>query len=156
MENTNTDVSMRSLTLAAIWKGVSSSFLLIAFSLIIVTVISGGNIALEQFKIFWYYFVALAVGFGLQVGLYSYVKNLAKQHVSPGIVAATGTTSTAAMVSCCAHYLVNVIPILGVTGLVTLFAQYQIQFFWVGIAANLFGIAYLLSQVTQYRRYEVK
>jgi Cu+-exporting ATPase len=59
------------------------------------------------------------------------------------MLAASGTTSTAAMVSCCAHYLMNVAPVLGATGLVTFAAQYQVEFFWVGIAFNAAGIAFI-------------
>ena len=35
------------------------------------------------------------------------------------VMVATGTTSGAAMVSCCTHYLVNLLPVLGATGLVS-------------------------------------
>ena len=58
-------------------------------------------------------------------------------------MAASGTTSTAAMISCCAHYLVNVAPVLGAAGLVTIATQYQVEFFWVGLAFNAAGIAYI-------------
>ena len=47
------------------------------------------------------------------------------------------------MVSCCTHYLVNLLPILGATGLAALVAQYQVELFWVGIAFNAAGIVYI-------------
>jgi Cu+-exporting ATPase len=47
------------------------------------------------------------------------------------------------MVSCCTHYLVNLVPILGAAGLVTFVSQYQVQFFWVGLAFNAAGLAYI-------------
>lgn len=89
--------------------------------------------------------VPLAAGFGLQVALFTRLKDLLHQSAadSRGVVAATGTTSTAAMISCCAHYLVNVAPMLGATGLVAFAAQYQVEFFWIGIAFNLAGIAFI-------------
>jgi len=59
------------------------------------------------------------------------------------VVAASGTTSTLAMVSCCAHYLANVAPVLGATGLVAFAAQFQVELFWVGLAFNLAGIGYV-------------
>ena len=58
-------------------------------------------------------------------------------------MAASGATSTTAMISCCAHYLANVAPVLGATGLVTFAAQYQVEFFWVGLAFNVAGIAFI-------------
>jgi Cu+-exporting ATPase len=66
---------------------------------------------------------------------------------SRAVMAASGTTSTAAMISCCAHYLVNVAPVLGATGLVTFATQYQVEFFWVGLALNAAGIAYIGNKV---------
>lgn len=92
--------------------------------------------------------ISLAAGFGIQMGLYAYLKRLvAHPSASKSVVAVSGTTSTAAMVSCCAHYLTNILPVLGATGLVTIAAQYQVQFFWVGLAFNFAGIAYILPKV---------
>jgi len=50
------------------------------------------------------------------------------------------------MVSCCTHYLVNLLPVLGATGLVGFVGQYQAELFWFGIASNLAGVAYLGSR----------
>jgi len=63
------------------------------------------------------------------------------------VVAVSGTTSTAAMVSCCAHYLANILPIVGVTGFLTIVAQYQIELFWVGLAFNAAGILYIVPKI---------
>jgi Cu+-exporting ATPase len=56
------------------------------------------------------------------------------------MVAVSGGTSTAAMISCCTHYLVNLLPVLGATGIASFVGQYQVQLFWVGLAFNLAGI----------------
>jgi Cu+-exporting ATPase len=47
------------------------------------------------------------------------------------------------MLACCTHYLVNILPVLGAVGAVTLVAQYQVQLFWVGLAFNAAGLAYI-------------
>jgi Cu+-exporting ATPase len=108
------------------------------------TLVSGWNFTVEQFSEFWYFIFALAGGFGLQVALYTRLRQLvAGSTESKTVMAASGTTSTAAMISCCAHYLTNVAPILGATGLVTLASQYQVELFWVGLAFNAAGIAYI-------------
>ena len=62
-------------------------------------------------------------------------------------MAASGATSTAAMVSCCTHYLANLLPIVGAAGLVALATRYQVQLFWLGLAFNVAGIAYIGSKV---------
>src|SRR3989338_6441431 len=114
--------------------GGGAFVLLLAIYFGVVSLISGMGFAFEQFATFWYFIVPLALGFGVQVGLYTYLKNLVGQHGASGkVVAVSGTTSTAAMVSCCAHYLVNILPILGVTRLLTVGAGNQVRLFWGGL-----------------------
>lgn len=126
--------------------GASAAMLAVYFG--VVGLISGMAFALEQFAKYWYFILLLALGFGIQVGLYTYLKHLVGRHGASGkMVAVSGTTSTAAMVSCCAHYLVNVLPVLGVTGFLVVVAEYQVELFWVGLAFNAAGITYILSKV---------
>ena len=122
----------------------------LAFSLLlgayfaVLSLVSGWKFTVSQFSEFWFYILPLAAGFGLQVALYSRLRQLLHESKDAStVMAASGTTSTTAMVSCCAHYLVNVAPVLGATGLVTFAAQYQVEFFWVGLAFNAAGIAYI-------------
>ncbi|HEU0202489.1 MAG TPA: hypothetical protein VFR86_18920 [Burkholderiaceae bacterium] len=56
------------------------------------------------------------------------------------------------MVSCCTHYLANLLPIVGAAGLVTLATQYQVELFWVGLAFNAAGIAYIGTKVAAARK----
>lgn len=125
-------------------------FGLLAFGLLlgayfgVLALVSGWKFTVSQFSEFWYYVLPLSAGFGLQVALYTRLRRLLHQSKDSGaVMAASGTTSSAAMVSCCAHYLVNVAPVLGATGLVTFATQYQVEFFWVGLAFNAAGIAYI-------------
>jgi len=132
----------------------SSGFGALAFGLLLaayfgaVSLVSGWRFTLDQFSEFWFYIVPLAAGFGVQVALYVKLREVVRRGMGTGsMVAASGTTSTAAMISCCAHYLANVAPVLGATGLVTFAAQYQVEFFWVGLAFNAAGIAYVGSKL---------
>lgn len=135
---------------SAIATGVAAFLLLLLVYFVAVGLLSGRDYALEQFAGYWVFLVGLAAGFGVQVGLYAYLRRLVAASSAPRkVVAISGTTSTAAMISCCAHYLVNILPVLGATGLVTIAAQYQVEFFWVGLAFNLAGIAYILPKVLQ-------
>ncbi len=122
----------------------SSALLLVYF--FILTFVSGWTFALSQFLSFWYYILILTAGFGIQVGLYTYLRS-AIENQSKKVLVASGTTSTAAMISCCSHYLVNLLPILGVTGIITVISQYQIQLFWIGIIFNILGILYMLKNL---------
>jgi len=128
--------------------GAGASAVMLAIYFGVVGLISGMDFALEQFGKYWYFIVLLALGFGIQVGLFTHLKRLVGRHGASGkVVAVSGTTSTAAMVSCCAHYLVNVLPVLGVTGFLVVVAEYQVELFWIGLAFNAAGITYILSKV---------
>lgn len=132
----------------------SSGFAALAFGLLLavyfgaVSLVSGWRFTVSQFSEFWYYIVPLAAGFGVQVALFVTLRDLVRHRAGGSVVAASGTTSTAAMISCCAHYLANVAPVLGATGLVAFAAQYQVEFFWVGLAFNAAGIIYIGSKLS--------
>lgn len=139
---------MSRTTRTSILKGTAVAFGLLGVYFAVLSLVSGWSFTTIQFGEFWYFVVALALGFGIQIGLYTYLKDSLRRGGASGkVLAATGTTSTAAMISCCAHYLVNIIPILGATGIATIAAQYQVQFFWVGIAFNIFGISFIARRI---------
>ena len=120
---------------------------------VVLAAVSGWELTVSQFLDFWYFIVSLAAGFGIQIGLYSYLRNAVRgTDMSGKVVAVSGTTSTAAMISCCAHYLTNILPVVGAAGAVALVAQYQIELFWFGLACNIAGIAYMGNRVLQFSR----
>ena len=137
--------------------GVLAFGLLLAVYFSLLTLVSGWDFTLSEFVRYWFYIVPLAAGFGVQIALFVYLKRLVgTPHGSGTVAAASGTTSTAAMISCCAHYLANVAPVLGATGIVTFAAQYQVEFFWVGLAFNAAGIAYIANKVFNARKEHVQ
>ena len=136
-----------SIVKSSVVKGLLSTIILLLIYFSVVTFVSGWAFAQGQFREFWYFVVALAMGFGIQVGLYSSLKNAIKQNTSPRVLAVSGTTSTAAMISCCTHYLVNLLPIIGTAGIITFISSYQVQFFWVGLMSNFIGVLYMLNKV---------
>src|SRR3989344_3616652 len=142
------------ITKSMAW-GLLSAAALLAVYFVVVGWISNADFAVSQFRQYWYFIVSLVLGFGIQISLYSYLKQSLKSKSmssSGKTVAVTGTTSTLSMVSCCAHYLVNIIPILGVTGIVSIVAQYQTELFGAGLLLNLLGILYIASQIIKYKK----
>jgi Cu+-exporting ATPase len=137
----------------SILYGTLASTLLLGVYFAVLSLVSGFEFAQSQFTSFWYFIVSLAVGFGIQIGLYAYLKDLIQGGAdSVKVLGVTGMTSTAAMISCCAHYLVNLVPILGVTGLATLVAQYQIKLFFTGIVFNIIGIGYMVYVIIKAKK----
>jgi len=144
----------RRTALIAVGAGSLAGALLLGAYFGVLALVSGWGFTLEQFATFWPFVVSLAAGFGVQVGLYSYLRRLTRHGNAAGKVAAvSGGTSTAAMISCCTHYLANVVPVLGATGVVALVGQYQVELFWVGLAFNLAGVSYISTKVVQASRH---
>ena len=99
----------------------------------------------------------ILVGFGVQAGLYTILKlRLYSPFTNAGpsgpLMGASGTTSTAAMVACCAHHVTDVLPILGLTAAATFLAQYRTAFMLVGLGTTLAGIGVMLLILLRERR----
>ena len=143
-------MNARVLKTAFLW-GIAATLGILGAYFAVLTLVSGNVFALAQFSEFRFFILALALGFGIQAGLYGYLKAALRERKAPGAaLAVTGTTSTAAMVSCCAHYLVNILPVLGAAGIATFAAAYQTQLFWFGIAMNLAGIGFMIRRIMTY------
>ena len=135
----------------SILLGIVGMTTLLGVYFVVLTAVSGWEFTLSQFLDFWYFIVSLAAGFGVQIGLYSYLrKAVQSMDMSAKVVAVSGTTSTAAMISCCAHYLTNIFPIIGAAGAIALVAQYQVELFWFGLACNLAGIIYMGKRIVRF------
>lgn len=92
----------------------------------------------------------IIIGFGVQAGLYTILKMrlflpITALGPSGPMVGAGGTTSTIAMVACCAHHVANVLPFLGLTVAATFLAQYRTAFMLVGLSTTLFGVLIMLT-----------
>ena len=137
----------------AMLGGVLATSVLLGLYVGVLTALSGLDFTISQFNEFWPFIVALASGFGIQVGLFLRLRQLtAIHHYANHIVAASGTTSTVAMLACCTHYLANVLPILGAVGLVSMVAQYQVQLLWIGLIFNAAGLAFITWQFSAAKR----
>jgi hypothetical protein len=97
----------------------------------------------------------ILAGFGLQVGLYAYLKTVihAAARGAGALTGAGGGTSTAAMVACCAHHVVDVLPLVGLSAAATFLAEYRIPFMLFGLATNLVGIGVIGAFIVRRRRY---
>ncbi len=143
--------------LRATTAGILALLALLGLYFGLLALVSGWRFTLEQFFLYWPYISALAAGFGIQVGLFVYLRRLVSRAKAHGeVVAVSGATTAAAMVSCCTHYLANLAPIVGAAGLVTFATQYQVELFWVGLAFNAAGIAYIGSKVAAARKHHLK
>ncbi len=103
----------------------------------------------------------IILGFGVQAGLYIILKMrlfvpVATLGPSGPMMGAGGTTSTIAMVACCAHHVADVLPILGLTAAATFLAQYRIAFMLVGLGTTVLGILIMLYILFKERRRTIR
>ncbi|NOX33705.1 MAG: hypothetical protein GXP56_08190 [Deltaproteobacteria bacterium] len=131
-------------------KGGLAALAIIGFYLGLLTLTSDWYFAKVQFEEYRVWILLLAAGLGIQVFLYSILRQHIKNMKIKGAgktVAVSGGVSTAGMAACCAHYLVTVLPVIGVPFVTTAIAsleQYQALFFLAGVISNVFGILYML------------
>ena len=98
--------------------------------------------------------LAITLGFGVQVGLFVHLHG-SHARTSGKALAATGSTGTATMLACCAHHLVDLVPLVGLAGVATLLGVYKVPLLALGVVSNVLGIAYLLYRLRNCARPEI-
>ena len=130
--------------------GISAALGVIGFYLGLQTLASDWYFAKVQFAEFRWWIAALSIGLGVQVTLFTYMQKRlrgTKLKAAKSGLATSGGMSTLSMAACCAHYLV---PLLAAIGLPFLsaaaagIADYQTEFFLLGVLSNLFGLGVML------------
>src|SRR3989304_3305308 len=100
----------------------------------------------------------IAAGFAAQIALFAELRAVdpPHRHPPPGPPAPTpaaGTgTSAAAMLACCAHHLVDLLPLLGLSAAAVLLNAWRTPLFLVGIGMNVIGIIVMARQLQRARR----
>ena len=125
----------------SILYGILAGIGLILFYLTVVSIFQGMGFAFLNLRSLWYLIFPLAIGFGMQIGLYTSIKHTAQM---TGTVAATGTISGGSMIACCSHFLLQAIPFIGISGLAIVLTKYQSWFLILGILSNIIGITLLI------------
>lgn len=134
------------------FNGVAGSAGLLGLYFSIVSIVSGWTFAKVQFFTSWYWIAGMTVGFGVQIALFTYLRALHRERMSGAVAATSGTVSGLTMVACCAHYLVNIVPIVGISTFAAIVGQYQQELFLVGAIANVAGIAYMSVQLMKVKQ----
>ncbi len=135
---------MRSIISKPITWGIIASFAMILFYLLIMILTMPVNEIWFIYKKSWFFISGIVIGFGVQIGLWRYIKNLGSANIHKTLPATSGAFSGTAMIACCSHHLIDVLPILGLAGISIFLTQYQNILLAIGFTINLFGIAYML------------
>ena len=138
--------------------GISSSVFILGIYFLTLTLSNSLLHAIEELKVLGIWIGLLSVGFGIQTGLFVYVKGALKARSTAqatATMAAAGGMSATAMVACCMHYLTTILPVLGLSAVSVLLIKYQTSFLAVGVASNLVGITFILRLIQEQELYEV-
>ena len=132
--------------------GVGASVLLLGVYFGIIILAEGLSHALEQTTKLWYWVAVLAVGFGVQAGLFSLIRRGLRERKASATasVVTSGGASAGSMAACCAHHLTDVLPLLGLSGLAAFLASYQLLFIILGALSNIIGITIMLETIQRH------
>jgi hypothetical protein len=138
----------RSLASGAIAAGV-----LLLVYLAIISLAQGVEHAFAQLAADAPFVGLIAAGFGTQVALFAELRTVDRIHRSSAAVTAAGTgTSAAAMLACCAHHVVELLPILGLSAAAVFLNEYKTPLFLLGIVMSVIGIVVIGRQLGRARR----
>lgn len=137
----------------SVLAGVLAAAALLGVYLTIVSLAQGVEHAFEQLAADAPFVGLIAAGFGIQIALFVELRAVDRRHRAAAAVTAAGTgTSAAAMLACCAHHLVDLLPLLGLSAAAVFLNAYKTPLFLVGIAMNVIGIVVIARQLQRARQ----
>ena len=149
--------------LRPVGMGLMSALSLIGLYISVFSVVQSPAQALNQFWQNKQMLLPLSLGFALQAGMYVWLrKSLQRPAAVPGGKASTtfgGGASSAAVLACCAPALLNLLPLLGaaspllgLTPVIALLAQWRMPITAIGLIANIAGISVMAFALYQTRK----
>ena len=141
----------------AIFHGFLGSLALLSLYFVIMRLGSGSwDYTLRELLRLRFWVTPLVIGFWVQVGLFSYLKNCTKvKNVEKGATATGVATSTVAMLACCAHHVTDILPMVGLSAATVFLVKYQQWFLALGILSNAVGIFIMIRQLRRMKTYRV-
>lgn len=128
--------------------GLIGAAALLGTYLAIISLAQGADHAIAQLVTDAPFVGLVAAGFGVQMALFAELRTVDRRHRSAAAVTAAGTgTSAAAMLACCAHHLVDLLPLLGLSAAAVFLNAYKTPLFVLGIGMNVVGIAVIARQL---------
>jgi len=116
----------------------------------IITLAQGWGHASQQLAGDQWFVGAIMVGFGVQIGLFTYLWQLHTRAAASGVAVSTGTNRTS-MLACCTHQFAGILPVIGLSGAAVFLNGNHTPLLGLGITMNVAGIAYLLRLIRRQR-----
>jgi len=143
-----------------IFVGILATFAMFGMYVLILTVLQDFSHAMQQAAQDWLWVGLVAVGFGTQIGFYTYLRLLVSTARVIGATVATGTgtgTSTLGMVACCAHHLTDLAPLVALTGVsglsgaISFLNDWKYPFIALGLIVNAIGMVITIQTIRKSR-----
>lgn len=132
--------------------GVIGAASLLGAYLAIIGLAQGVDHAFEQLASDAPFVSLIAAGFGTQIALFVELRTVDRARRASTAFTAAGTgTSAAAMLACCAHHLVDVLPLVGLSAAAVFLNTYKTPLFLVGIGMNVIGVIVIGRQLRHAR-----
>jgi len=134
--------------------GLGAAVALLGLYIVIVGLAQGWASALQLLGQDAYLVAPITAAFGLQVALYTHLRLLIRSRTggAGALTGASGGTSTAAMVACCAHRVADVLPFIGLSAAAGFLAAWKVPFMIVGLTFSLAGVAVIVNKIIRYKR----
>jgi hypothetical protein len=133
--------------------GIVGSGALLAGYLGVISLAQGVEHAIDQLIADVVFVAPIAAGFGIQIALFVELRAVDHRHRAVAAVTAAGAgTSAAAMLACCAHHLVDLLPLVGLSAAAVFLNAYKTPLFLLGIAMNIIGIVVIGRRLDRARQ----
>src|SRR6266511_5163792 len=104
-----------------------------------------------------WYVITIWISFGIQAALYSILRfrlfiPTTSRVPTVALMGTSGGTSVTAMVACCLHHVMDVLPVLGLSAAATFLTRYQRPFMLVGLGMNIIGVIVMLVVLYRERK----
>ncbi len=129
----------------SIFWGSGAALGLLGFYLGLLTILNSFSHAVDSFFRLWFWLSALILGFGVQMGLFKYMRLRAKKSGGGKMAGSSTAASAVSMVLCCSHYLINFLAVIGVSGFAVILSGFQKEILAGAVMINIAGITYMLN-----------
>ena len=153
-------VRNRKLFAIPVLVGILAALAMLGVYVLILTVLQDFSHAMQQAGQDWLWVGLVALGFGAQIGLYTFLRVMIHAAKAVGATAMTGAgtgTSTLGMIACCAHHLTDIAPLVGLTGAsglsgaIGFFTEWKYAFIALGLLMNVIGIIVTVRTIRKHK-----
>lgn len=125
-------------------NAVIAILLVVAINFLVLYYLNFPSMAISQIKKYLVLLIFLVVGFGVQIGLYTYLKY--RDAFCSITTMAGGGISSISMILCCSHYLLNILPFISLS-FASFLTKYTLYILVFGVLSNLIGIYIMYRKI---------